>query len=165
MNDTRGTTNQKPPDPSRLSAAHLYLLAGTVLATIALVLYCVDIVSTWDMHRGTYPLLVAAIVLCGCAWIVEAAASRARQSRMAHIEAVERRIEDRLAELTSAVRQVRDEAARQRITYLPAAESGRLYASVGIQRGTAPCIPPLDEETAAAIRRLNMRLLKDNQGD
>lgn len=145
MDDTWGTPNQTPEPPVRLCAAHLYLIAATVTATVTLLLYYVDYTSAWDLHRGAYPLLVAAIVLFGCAWIVRAAESRAARSRAAQLEQMEERINGRLAELTSTVRQLRDEVARQR-TYLPARgrhTAGHTYRSVTAgQDATVPLPSP-----------------------
>ena len=113
-----GIENQQPPEPVaepepvRLSAAHVHLIASTALAVVTLVLYLVDYTSAWDLHLGGYGILVGGFVVCGCGWLVRAAESRVRQSRVDQAAEAAERIDQAERRVTARIDLLHDVIAR-----------------------------------------------------
>ena len=167
MNHTWGTPETQPPEVEDVSVggAHLYLLGGVVSLTVAIVGCAVDYLTAIDVKRGVFSILAALTVAGFSTWSVKAAEARNRRdlSRiLAGVCARQHAVLDQLAELTSAVEQMRTEAGKAHVTYVPRQHQGDRYVgavAVGDPGDTAPLTPTLGPETEAVLRRINMRLL------
>ncbi|HEY9370481.1 hypothetical protein [Streptomyces sp.] len=158
MSDQWGTREQPSArDPGRLCAEHVYLLLGVFSISAAIVAYVLDATLPIELNRGLYAILVAFFVAGYCGWLSRSAERRGQAGRD--------ELRDELHKLAAAVEELRTEAGKAHVTYLPrqyqdSRHVGRV--AVGDQGDTVPLAPPrtgLDAQTEATLRRINMRLL------
>ncbi|WP_319460108.1 hypothetical protein [Micromonospora sp. RTP1Z1] len=156
MGDQVGTREQPSDrDPGRLCAEHAYLLLAAVSLTAAIVAYIADSELPFDLNRGAYAIMVALFVAGYCGWL-----SRSAERRMRRELGAEHR------RLATALEDLRDHVARQRVVHLPPAAKQcegvrHLHAAVGGQDSPVPIGPQrvgLDPETIAAARALARRI-------
>ncbi|WFE41976.1 hypothetical protein [Micromonospora sp. WMMD998] len=146
MENTWGPRKTEPePEPCGRSELTFFTI-GAVAVTVAVTACVVEYLGGPALGRGLYALLGicagSGFVSWAVVWAVGRAERRIKCAVLAHLAAVEHR----LAGLTSAVQE-------------RAGQQGHVYRSTGTQDATVPLMPTVDPAAAAALRRLNMRLL------
>ncbi|MFI6238310.1 hypothetical protein ACIBEF_00360 [Micromonospora sp. NPDC050795] len=155
MRTTEGmATRQSEPsaDASSLPCLGLLALSAGSFAAAASA-YVFDSTTPIDVNRGAYALAVCVSIVAFSAWL-------ARTSEIRLQRYIDRRLDEHTERIEKAIRD-----APPSVSYLPhrnrpTGQTYRTIAAVAVGGGgdTVPLPTGMDPATAAAVRRINMRL-------